>query len=222
MLESNRLDLGLVTGIAGITRVEIILTGAADHAGSTLMQYRRDASLAAAEIVLLVNREAHAFAARKQGHFVATTGILEISPNAANVVPGGARMIFDIRAERPALIDEFVALLDRESLAIAERTKVDRERFASCRRTRHRPATIICATFWDAARRSLAIRRRTLRRAPATTPPSCRTSGQARCCSFPAVAARATRPEEWSEPAQLAVGAATLHEAIRLLDGQNE
>ena len=41
-------DAGLVTAIVGITRIEIVFDGAADHAGTTLMEYRKDASLAAA------------------------------------------------------------------------------------------------------------------------------------------------------------------------------
>src|SRR5260370_29972063 len=114
VLERNRLDLGVVSGIVGITRVEIVWKGVADHAGSTPLTYRRDANLAAAEMVLLVDPYARAFADRNEGHFVATVGVLEISPNAANVVPGGARTIIDIRAERVALVDEFVALLNRE------------------------------------------------------------------------------------------------------------
>ncbi len=49
--------------------------------------------------MLFVVRARAELAARGSGHFVATTGILDIRPNAANVVPGQARMVFDIRAE---------------------------------------------------------------------------------------------------------------------------
>ncbi|MEH2475623.1 N-carbamoyl-L-amino-acid hydrolase [Nitrobacteraceae bacterium AZCC 2161] len=221
VLESNKLDLGLVTGIAGITRVEIVLKGAADHAGSTLMQYRRDASLAAAELVLLVAQQAHAFAARKDGHFVATTGVLEISPNAANVVPGGARMILDIRAEKPALVDEFVALFDRESAAIAERTKVDRERFAILSQNPPAPCDAHLRDLLGRSADKLGYSTTTLASGAGHDAAFISHIGPSAMLFIPCRGGKSHTPEEWSEPEQLAVGAATLYEAIRLLDGQN-
>ena len=127
---TTRIDLGLVTAIVGIIRIEIEFQGAADHAGTTPMGLRRDASLAAAALVLFVAERAREFAGRGNGHFVATTGVLDIRPNAANVVPGQARMVFDIRAENAALIGEFTAALDAESKVIAARFNVERSRYA--------------------------------------------------------------------------------------------
>jgi N-carbamoyl-L-amino-acid hydrolase len=222
VLERKKLDLGLVTGIAGITRVEIVLQGAADHAGSTLMEYRKDASLPAAELVLLVAQQANAFAARKQGLFVATTGILEISPNAANVVPGGARMILDIRAEKAALVDEFVALLDRESLAIAKRAKVERERFALI--SQNPPAPCDDHLLDVLGRSAAKLGYSTTRLASGAGHDAAFMShiGRSAMLFIPSKDGKSHCPEEWSEPEQLAVGAATLFEAVRLLDGQND
>ena len=47
ILETGRLDVGVVTAISGITRIEIIVEGQADHAGTTPMGHRRDALVAA-------------------------------------------------------------------------------------------------------------------------------------------------------------------------------
>lgn len=221
VLESKKLDLGLVTGIAGITRVEIVLKGAADHAGSTLMEYRKDASLPAAELVLLVAQQANAFAARKQGHFVATTGILEISPNAANVVPGGARLILDIRAEKAALVDEFVALLDRESLAIARRAKVDRERFALISQNPPSPCDDHLRDILGRSAAKLGYSTTTLASGAGHDAAFMSHIGPSAMLFIPSRDGKSHCPEEWSEPGQLAVGAATLFEAVRLLDGQN-
>jgi N-carbamoyl-L-amino-acid hydrolase len=222
VLESGNIDLGLVTGIAGITRVEIVLTGAADHAGSTLMQYRRDASLAAAEIVLLVAQQARAFAAREQGHFVATTGILEITPNAANVVPGGARMLLDIRAETAAMVAEFVALLDAETQAICRRGKVDRTRFAIVSQNPPSPCddSLIDILGRSAARLGYSATR--LASGAGHDAAFMSHIGRSAMLFIPCKAGKSHCPEEWTEPAQLAAGAATLYEAVRLLDGQNE
>jgi N-carbamoyl-L-amino-acid hydrolase len=222
VLEGSELNLGLVTGIAGITRVEIVLQGAADHAGSTLMQYRRDASLPAAELLLLVAREAHAFAARKQGHFVATTGILEISPNAANVVPGSARMILDIRAEQAALIDEFVALLDRESVKIAARAKVDRTRFAVLSQNPPSPCDPHLRDILGRSAAKLGYSATTLASGAGHDAAFMSHIGPSAMLFIPSRDGKSHCPEEYSTPEQLAVGAATLFEAVRLLDGQNE
>lgn len=221
VLESNRIDLGLVTGIAGITRVEIVLSGAADHAGSTLMQYRRDASLPAAELVLLVAAQARHFAARDEGHFVATTGVLNISPNAANVVPGRARMIFDIRAEKPALIDAFVAMLDRESAAIAARGDVDRTRFAILSANPPAPCDAHLRELLGRSAEKLGYSTTKLASGAGHDAAFMSRIGPSAMLFIPCRNGKSHTPEEWSEPQQLAAGAATLYEAIRLLDGQN-
>lgn len=221
VLESNQIDLGLVTGIAGITRVEVVLNGAADHAGSTLMQYRRDASLPAAELVLLVAAQARSFAARDEGHFVATTGVMDISPNAANVVPGRARMIFDIRAEKPALIDAFVAMLDRESAAIAARGDVDRTRFAILSANAPAPCDARLRELLGRSAEKLGYSTTNLASGAGHDAAFMSHVGPSAMLFIPCRNGKSHTPEEWSEPAQLAAGAATLYEAIRLLDGQN-
>lgn len=221
VLESNRLDLGLVTGIAGITRIEILLKGAADHAGSTLMEYRRDASLPAAELVLLVDKQARAFAARNQGHFVATVGVLDLSPNAANVVPGAARLIIDIRAEQVALVDDFVAVMDRESAAIAARSNVDRAGFSILSQNPPAPCDAHLRDLLGRSAEKLGYSTKTLASGAGHDAAFISHIGPSAMLFIPCRGGKSHTPEEWSEPEQLAVGAATLYEAVRLLDGQN-
>lgn len=222
VLETGHLDVALVTGIAGITRVEITLTGAADHAGSTLMEYRRDASLAAAEIVLLVARKANEYAARKQGHFVATTGILEISPNASNVVPGGARMILDIRAEKAEIVADFVAMLDRETQAIAARAKVERTRFGIISQNPPSPCDDHLRDILGRAAAKLGYSTTTLASGAGHDAAFMSHIGKSAMLFVPSKLGKSHCPEEYTSAEQLAVGAATLYEAVRLLDGQND
>jgi N-carbamoyl-L-amino-acid hydrolase len=221
VLESNKLDLGLVTGIAGITRIEILLKGAADHAGSTLMEYRRDASLPAAELVLLVDKQARAFAARKQGHFVATVGVLDLSPNAANVVPGAARLIVDIRAEQVALVDDFVAVMDRESVAIAARSNVERAGFSILSQNPPAPCDAHLRDLLGRGAEKLGYSTTTLASGAGHDAAFISHIGPSAMLFIPCRGGKSHTPEEWAEPEQLAVGAATLYEAVRLLDGQN-
>ncbi len=221
VLQNNKVDLGLVTAIVGITRIEIVFDGAADHAGTTLMQYRKDASLAAAQTALFVSERAHEFAARKRGHFVATTGILQIHPNASNVVPGQARMVLDIRSEDHALIGEFLAALDEGSQAAAARFGVRRSRFETLSSTK--------PTICD--RHLLDLLKRGAETLGYSTMPLA--SGAGHDAAFVARIApsamlfipcrdgKSHAPEEWTEKHQAAAGAATLYEAVRLMDGQN-
>jgi N-carbamoyl-L-amino-acid hydrolase len=216
-LENGGIDLGLVTSIVGIARVEIAFVGSADHSGTTPMALRRDASLAAAELMLFIAREARALAAR-DGYFVGTVGVLEISPNAANVVPGGARMVVELRSETQGPIDAFIARLDAESAEIAERARVARSRFAVLSKT---APTRCDPGLREALGRGAAKLGLTTMAIP---------SGAGHDAGYlshiapsamlfiPCLAGKSHAPEEWAEPEALAAGAATLMEAILLLD----
>lgn len=110
VLEREKIVLGVVTTIVGINRVEIEVKGRPDHAGTTPMGLRADALVAAARIVSEIERYATNLSGGP-GHFTATVGEFEISPNAANVVPSRVRMLVDIRAERAEDKEEFVSWL---------------------------------------------------------------------------------------------------------------
>lgn len=119
VLEAEALDVGVVTAIAGITRVEIVVEGRADHAGTTPMTARADALAAGAELVLGIRRLACDRAAAGEGHFAATVGEFSIEPNAANVVPSRARLLIDARAERRPPMTAFLADLAALAAAVA-------------------------------------------------------------------------------------------------------
>src|SRR5258708_10342593 len=107
VLESQSLDVGVVTSIAGIRRIEIVFEGAADHAGTTPMGLRQDALVAAADTIASVRRIAETLAAEGTDYFVATVAILTVEPGAANVVPGRCRIVIDARTTNPALTRPF-------------------------------------------------------------------------------------------------------------------
>ena len=123
VLQDETTDIGVVTAIAGITRIELIVDGRADHAGTTPMGSRKDALTTAAWIALGVEELARALAAGEP-HFAATVGEFEMTPNAANVVPARVRMLIDARAERREDMERFVDELDKGVDAIAQKTGV--------------------------------------------------------------------------------------------------
>jgi allantoate deiminase len=105
VLEAEHLPVGVVTGIAGQTRAEVAFTGVAGHAGTVPMALRRDALVAAAELVAAADARA-----RGPDGLVATVGQLAVEPGASNVIPGRATLSLDVRhlddATREAAVDD--------------------------------------------------------------------------------------------------------------------
>ena len=93
VLETAGAPLGVVTGIVGSTRREVVFEGRAGHAGTTPMDARDDALAKAAEFVLRARDAAGAIDGT-----VATVGRIVVEPGAANVIPGRARLTVDVRA----------------------------------------------------------------------------------------------------------------------------
>jgi allantoate deiminase len=121
VLLNEGLPLGVVTSIAGSTRIAARVTGLAGHAGTVPMNARRDALAAAADMTLAV--EAHARASA--GTLVGTVGKLEvIGGGAINVIPGEAAFTIDVRAGADAARHAAVAALEGECRAIAARRGV--------------------------------------------------------------------------------------------------
>ena len=97
-LEKQNLDVGIVTSIPGIYRYSISITGQAGHSGTTTMTERRDALVAAADIIQGVSAIANQIAGADNQHFAATIGKIDVFPNGAAIVPGQVEATLDLRA----------------------------------------------------------------------------------------------------------------------------
>jgi allantoate deiminase len=106
VLEQNNLAVGIVTAIAGQSRLEFRFTGKAGHAGTTPMHSRQDALCAAAESILAVE----SYARRRSG-LVATVGQIQAHPNTSNVIPGTATLSLDVRHQSDGVRRAAVAQL---------------------------------------------------------------------------------------------------------------
>ncbi|MEM6428273.1 MAG: allantoate amidohydrolase [Deinococcota bacterium] len=84
--------LGVVTRIAGQSRAQISLHGDAGHAGTTPMDMRHDALVAAAMFICEVERMA-----TTTDDLVATVGQLDVQPGVINVIAGEAQLSLDLR-----------------------------------------------------------------------------------------------------------------------------
>jgi allantoate deiminase len=99
-LERAGLALGVVSDIVGIYHGRATVRGRQDHAGATVMGARRDALVAAAELITALERIASSIP-----DAVGTVGEISVRPGAKNVVPGECVFTVDIRAPRQDAID---------------------------------------------------------------------------------------------------------------------
>lgn len=102
ILEKKKKDIGIVEYIVGINQFEITVKGRPDHAGTTPMNMRADALDAASCVISKISD----FAKAAGEGTVATVGILNLLPGAANIVPGEVRFTVDIRSKKASCIKE--------------------------------------------------------------------------------------------------------------------
>lgn len=119
ILEKEAIQIGVVEGIVGIVHWEVTVEGFANHAGTTPMNMRQDALLAAAEFTIAVNKVINAV----KGNHVGTIGKMAITPNAYNVVPGKVVLGLEIRDLSADKIEMLFRQIEKQAAAIATSSK---------------------------------------------------------------------------------------------------
>jgi allantoate deiminase len=109
VLAAQGAPLGVVTGIVGYARGELVFHGRPGHAGTTPMEGREDALLSAASAVLRIAEAAKAIPGA-----VATVGRISVEPGGANVIPGLARVSVDARAPDDERLGQLVSAIGFE------------------------------------------------------------------------------------------------------------
>jgi len=112
-LEARNLPVGIVTAIVGIRRFHVSIEGRADHAGTTPMEMRQDAGAAAVRLAVAILDRLNA---GRGPDTVWNIGHIAVRPGAANVVPGAAEFIIEIRDVEEKLLDALEAAI-RECVA---------------------------------------------------------------------------------------------------------
>ncbi len=118
VLERMSKEIGIVEGVVGMRRMAITITGQSNHAGTTPMDMRQDALIAAAKLVLAVQEIALGIPSQP----VATVGYLNVVPNAVNIIPGLVELSVDMRDLSLGCLDEMQQRLERVVIEIAEQT----------------------------------------------------------------------------------------------------
>lgn len=93
ILDERKINIGVVEGIVGINWWNVTVEGFANHAGTTPMNKRNDALLAAARFIVAVNNVVTSVPGRQVG----TVGRISVEPGAPNVIPGNVTMSLELR-----------------------------------------------------------------------------------------------------------------------------
>lgn len=117
VLEAEDKIIGAVTGSLGVRWYEATVTGMEMHAGPTPMPVRKDALLAASELVQRVVRIARDNPPQGRG----TVGVLNVHPASRNVVPGRVDFTVDLRHIDPATLQAMDQRMRAEFAEVAGR-----------------------------------------------------------------------------------------------------
>lgn len=118
-LESANISMAIINRVVGTYRSFVKVIGEPNHSGTTMMQDRKDALAAAAEMILEVERFC-----KEKGDVVGTVGKLNVSPNAANIIPGQIDFIFEVRAETEEKIQNAINAIQEVWQNIAKRRQI--------------------------------------------------------------------------------------------------
>src|SRR5262245_4288769 len=120
-LDSEKIDIGVVEGIVGINWWDVTIEGFGNHAGTTAMNNRQDALLAAAKFIQVVNQVVTSVPGRQVG----TVGRIQAWPGAPNVIPGKVVLSLELRdldaAKIKMLYERIYA--SAQEIATASKTK---------------------------------------------------------------------------------------------------
>ncbi len=120
-LEKENLDIGIVEGIVGLKWWTVEFNGFANHAGTTPMNARKDALLAASKFIIAVNEVANSF----EGAQVATVGRISAEPGAPNVIPGKVITSLEIRDLSSEVIKKVFDAIQKRAADISAESGVE-------------------------------------------------------------------------------------------------
>lgn len=118
VLDQLNYRIGIVEGIVGLFRWDVNLKGLANHAGTTPMNMRNDAFSGLAEFATQISAVLEEYGGERS---VATIGRVELTPGAANVVPGNANFSLEVRDTDKRILDDLHNAFRRKLSAIARR-----------------------------------------------------------------------------------------------------
>lgn len=113
--------IGVVENIAAPTRMKITIEGVADHSGATPMNFRKDALVSGAKLILAIEEVGKAHS--EQG-IVTTVGVVDIEPSSINVIPGKVALWLDLRGVDYEVILEAIEEIHEAVRCVGEADEV--------------------------------------------------------------------------------------------------
>lgn len=216
VLEENQVPIGVVSDIVGIHRYDIVVSGQADHAGTTPMELRRDALAEAAGLVKAIQQSA-LHQDTGDDYLVATVGRLNVFPNATNAIPERVEMVLEVRSNDACLLQCFFppildqAQRDASTLGLEiVATSLSEGLPTAC-------ADLIQSTVWDAAQTS-GLKAMSLTSGAGHDAVYMANIAPTGMLFIPCHEGRSHCPEESITPQQATNGCQVLQEALKSLD----
>jgi len=213
ILDTEKINIGVVEGIVGITQWEVKIEGFANHAGTTPMNQRRDAMLAAAKFIEAVNRIVTGIPGRQVG----TVGKIQAWPGAYNVIPGKVLLGLELRDLDASKILMLFEKLRDEATQIGKATGT-RFDFTETNNIVPAPTDERLRKLIDATAKSLSLTTRSLPSGAGHDAQEIARLGPVGMIFVPSVAGISHSPKEFSHPADIANGANVLLHTLLKLD----
>lgn len=210
-LESEKINIGVVEGIVGINWWDVTIEGFANHAGTTAMNNRQDALLAAARFIQAVNRIVTSVPGRQVG----TVGRINALPGAPNVIPGKVVLSLELRdldaAKIKSLYDKIYA--EAQQIATESRTKFD---FQEINVNTPAPTNQFMRSHITEAAHALGLTTKLMPSGAGHDAQDMAKLGAVGMIFVPSVGGISHSPREFSHPADIANGAnVLLHTVVR-------
>ncbi|MBI3653237.1 MAG: Zn-dependent hydrolase [Acidobacteria bacterium] len=216
ILYGEKIDIGVVEGIVGIHQWEVTITGFANHAGTTPMNQRRDAMLAAAKFIVAVNRIVTSTAGRQVG----TVGKLQAQPGAYNVIPGKVVLGLELRDLATAKIQSLFQTIQAEAEQIAKESGTTFS-FQQTFTNLPAPTDLRLRKVIDATAQQLGFTTKTLPSGAGHDAQEIAAIAPVGMIFIPSVDGISHSPREFSRPEDITNGANVLLHALMKLDGMD-
>ncbi|HEY2375266.1 MAG TPA: Zn-dependent hydrolase [Gemmatimonadaceae bacterium] len=212
-LERDHIDIGIVEGIVGIKQWEVTVTGFANHAGTTPMDQRHDALLAAARFVEAVNRIVTSVPGRQVG----TVGRIQALPGAPNVIPGQVVCTLELRDLDAAKVDSLYSSISSEATRIGAQNGTSFA-FHMLHENAPAPSDPRVRTLIAESARELGLTSRVMPSGAGHDAQAMATIGAMGMIFIPSIGGISHAPKEFSKPGDIVNGANVLLATLLRLD----
>ncbi len=216
VLESRSVPIGVVSHIVGIRRVALTVQGRPDHAGTTPMELRQDALVAASRMIDAAHRRASQLSAGAD-YVVATVGRIDMAPNVPNAVPGLVEMVLEVRSDNVEVLDTFPEAIMAETADDLRRLRTTSQ-MRELSRSAPTPCDARVMKAIEAAAANKGYASLVLPSGAGHDAAYMARIGPMGMVFIPCKGGRSHCPEEWVEPEQLHDGAKVLAETVMRLD----